>query len=91
MNIHVGNLFGEVTAEDLRHAFEGFGHVTYARIIKDKTSGQSKGYGFIEMPNEAEAHAAISGLDGKELKGQRIIVNEARPSRWPKTKPVNNV
>ena len=79
MNIFVGNLSREATVEDVRHAFERFGQATSATIIKDKVSGQSRGFGFVEMPNEAEAHAAISGLNRKELKGQQIIVNEARP------------
>ena len=79
MNIYVGNLSRQATEEDLRHAFEGFGQVASATIIRDKVSGQSRGFGFVEMPNEAEARAAISGLNGKELKGQPIIVNEARP------------
>jgi len=90
MNIHVGNLSREATAEDLRHAFEGFGQVSGATIIRDKTSGQSRGFGFVEMPNKAEAEAAISGLNSEELKGQRIFVNEARPRGWRETKPVNN-
>jgi len=79
MNIFVGNLSRETTEKDLRQAFEGFGQVASATIIKDKVSGQSRGFGFVEMPNEAEAHAAISGLNRKDLKGQQIIVNEARP------------
>jgi len=91
MNIHVGNLSREVPSEDLRQAFERFGQVAGATIIRDKTSGQSRGFGFVEMPNKAEAEAAISGLNGEELKGQRIFVNEARPRGWRrKTKPVNN-
>jgi len=79
MNIYVGNLSQEATAEDLRHAFEPFGRVASATIIKDKTSGRSRGFGFIEMPNKVEASAAISNLNGKELKGRPITVNEARP------------
>ena len=79
MNIHVGNLSPEVTVEDLRHAFERFGQVADATIITDKVTGKSKGFGFVGMPSKAEADAAISGLKGKELKGRRIIVNEARP------------
>ena len=79
MNIYVGNLSREVTVEDLRHAFEGFGQVASATIIRDKVSGQSRGFGFVEMPNQAEANAAISGFNRKELKGRTIIVNEARP------------
>jgi len=79
MNIFVGNLSREATENDVRHAFEGFGQVASATIIRDKVNGQSRGFGFVEVPNEAEARAAISGLNGKEFKGQAIIVNEARP------------
>jgi len=79
MNIYVGNLSPEAAVEDLRHAFERFGQVASATIIRDKVRGKSRGFGFVEMPNEAEAKAAISGLNRKELKGQQIIVNEARP------------
>jgi len=79
MNIYVGNLSFEATVEDVRHAFEGFGQVASATIVKDKVSGQSRGFGFVEMPNKVEAEAAIRGLEGKELKGKRIIVNPARP------------
>jgi len=79
MNIYIGNLSWEVTEEDVRHAFEGFGQVASATIIRDSTSGRSRGFGFVEMPNKAEADAAITGLNGKELKGRKVIVNEARP------------
>ena len=74
MNIYVGNLPLEVTAEDLRRAFEGFGQVTDASIITNKVTGISRGFGFVKMPNRAEANAAVSGLGGKELKGQQIFV-----------------
>jgi RNA recognition motif-containing protein len=79
MNIYVGNLSREVTEEDLRKAFEAFGQVTSAKTITDKFSGQSRGFGFVEMPAKAEAQSAINGLNGKELKGQTLNVNEARP------------
>ena len=79
MNIYVGNLSYEVTEEDLRLAFEPFGQVESATIIKDKYSGESKGFGFVEMPAKAEAQSAIDGLTGKELKGRALNVNEARP------------
>jgi len=79
MNIYVGNLSYEVTEEDLRLAFEPFGQVESATIIKDKYSGGSKGFGFVEMPAKAEAQSAIDGLNGKELKGRALNVNEARP------------
>ncbi|MFQ6083400.1 MAG: RNA recognition motif domain-containing protein [Candidatus Aminicenantia bacterium] len=79
MNIYVGNLSREVTEDDLRQAFETFGEVTSAKIITDKFSGVSRGFGFVEMPTKAEAQAAITGLNGKELKGRTLTVNEARP------------
>jgi cold-inducible RNA-binding protein len=79
MKIYVGNLSYEVTEEDLRLAFEKFGQVESATIIKDKYSGQSKGFGFVEMPSKAEGQSAIDGLNGKELKGRTLNVNEARP------------
>ncbi|UCE52927.1 MAG: RNA-binding protein [Desulfobacterales bacterium] len=79
MNIYVGNISYEVTEEDLQKAFEAFGQVESVRIIKDKYSGQSKGFGFVEMPANAEAQSAIEGLNGKELKGRTLNVNEARP------------
>ena len=79
MNIYVGNLSYNVTEEDLRQAFEAFGQVTSASIIKDKFSNQSKGFGFVEMPVKEEAQAAVSGMNGKEMKGRTLNVNEARP------------
>jgi len=79
MKIYVGNLSYEVTEEDLRLALEQFGQVESATIIKDKYSGQSKGFGFVEMPSKDEGQSAIDGLNGKELKGREINVNEARP------------
>ena len=79
MNIYVGNLSYEVTEEDLRLAFEPFGQIESVTIIKDKYSGQSKGFGFVEMPSKAEGQSAIEGLNGKDLKGRTLNVNEARP------------
>jgi RNA recognition motif-containing protein len=79
MNIYVGNLSHEATEEDLRQAFEAFGQVESVKIIKDRYSGESRGFGFLEMPAKAEANSAIEGLNGKELKGQRLTVSEARP------------
>ncbi len=79
MNIYVGNLSYEVTEEDLKEAFEVFGEVDTVKVIKDKYSGQSKGFGFVEMPAKAEAQSAIEGLNGKDLKGRSLNVNEARP------------
>ncbi len=79
MNIYVGNLSYEVTEEDLKEAFEAFGQVESVRIIKDKYSGQSKGFGFVEMPAKDEAQSAINELNDKEFKGRTLKVNEARP------------
>ena len=79
MNIYTGNLSYEVTEKDLEQAFEAFGVVESVKIIKDNYSGRSKGFGFVEMPVKAEAQAAIDGMNGKELKGRTINVNEARP------------
>jgi RNA recognition motif-containing protein len=79
MNIYVGNLDRGVTEEDLKQAFEAFGEVSSAKIIKDNFTGQSKGFGFVEMPTLNEAQAAISGLNDKEFKSRTMKVNEARP------------
>ena len=79
MNIYVGNLSHSVTEDDLRQAFEAFGQVESANVIKDRFSGESRGFGFVEMPSQNEAQAAIDGLDGKDLMGRVINVNEARP------------
>jgi len=81
MNIYVGNLAHEVSEEDLRQSFEAYGKVTSARIIKDKFTGSSRGFGFVEMPNSPEAQSAINGLNGTDLKGNALKVNEARPRR----------
>lgn len=81
MNIYVGNLPREATEDDLRKAFEAFGEVSSAKIITDKFTGDSKGFGFVEMSSNSEAQSAISGLDGKDLKGSSLRVNEARPRR----------
>jgi RNA recognition motif-containing protein len=79
MNIYAGNLSFDVTEEDLRQAFESYGQVESVTIVKDKYSGQSRGFGFVEMPAKAEATSAINELNGKELKGRTLNVNEARP------------
>ncbi len=78
MNIYVGNLSYEATDVTIREAFESFGEVTSARVIKDKYSGQSRGFGFVEMPGPSQAQTAIKSLNGKELLGKQITVNEAR-------------
>lgn len=79
MNIFAGNLSHDVTEEDLQQAFEAFGQVKSVKVIKDLFSGASKGFGFVEMQAKAEAQSAISGLNGKQLKGRALNVNEARP------------
>ncbi|KPJ73577.1 RNA-binding protein [candidate division TA06 bacterium DG_78] len=79
MNIYVGNMSRDVTEEDLRQAFGAFGQVGSVTIIKDKFTGESRGFGFIEMPSKDEAQSAITGMNGKELKGRSLNVNEARP------------
>jgi RNA recognition motif-containing protein len=78
MNVYIGNLPRDITDEELRKAFEAFGEVTSTTIIKDKFSGEPRGFGFVEMQVNAEAQAAIAGLNGTQLKGQTLIVNEAR-------------
>lgn len=88
MNIYVGNLSNDVTEEDLKELFEASGQVESVNIIKDKYSGQSRGFAFVEMPTKSEALAALKEADGKELKGRAIKVNEARarsggPGRRP--------
>lgn len=79
MNIYCGNLSRDVTEEDLREAFETFGQVASITIIKDKFSGEPRGFGFVEMLAKVEGQSAIDGLNDKELKGKAIKVNEARP------------
>lgn len=79
MNIYVGNLPYGITEDDLKEAFEAFGEVETVKIIKDRYSGESKGFGFVEMPDRAGAEAAIDGLDGTGLKGRTIKVNKAKP------------
>jgi RNA recognition motif-containing protein len=79
MNIYVGNLAYDVTDEDLKKAFEAYGQVATANVIKDQYSDRSKGFGFVEMPDQPEAQAAIGGLNGKDLNGRTITVSEARP------------
>jgi len=79
MKIYVGNLSYEVTEEDLKLALEQFGQVESATIIKDKHSGKSKGFGFVEMPSKTEGQSAIDGLNDKELKGRKLNLSEARP------------
>lgn len=79
MNIYVGNLPWSTTDEELRQTFEAFGAVSSATVIKDKNSGRSRGFGFVEMPETADATAAINALNGSEMGGRTLTVNEARP------------
>jgi len=79
MNIYVGSLAPDTAEADLRGAFEAFGQVESVAVIKDKFTGESRGFGFVEMPSKEEAAKAIEGLNGSELNGRTINVNEARP------------
>ncbi len=79
MNIYVGNLSNTTTEDELRSAFEAFGQVTSASIIKDKFSGESRGFGFVEMPSKEEAQEAINKMNGQDLNGRSLRVSEARP------------
>jgi RNA recognition motif-containing protein len=81
MNIYVGNLSRDLSDDELRQEFAAFGEVESASIIKDKFTGQSRGFGFVEMPVQEAAETAIKELNGKEVKGRTLIVNEARPRR----------
>jgi RNA recognition motif-containing protein len=81
MNIYVGNLSWQMTDEDLRNLFEQHGAVGSAKIVKDKVSGRSKGFGFVEMENDTEAQAAITSLYDSEVMGRKIIVNESQPKQ----------
>ncbi len=79
MNIYVGNLSYKTAEEELRAAFERFGEVSRVNILTDRDTGQPRGFGFVEMPNREQAQAAIDGLNGTELNGRALTVNEARP------------
>ncbi|MBI5020730.1 MAG: RNA-binding protein [Ignavibacteriales bacterium] len=79
MNLFVGNLSHGVSEDDLRAEFQAFGEIKSIQIIKDKFSGESKGFGFVEMPKKEEAEAAMKALNSKPLDGKAIVVNEARP------------
>jgi len=81
MNIYVGNLSARVNDEDLNGLFSKHGNVSSAKVIRDNYSQESKGFGFVEMPGKAEAQKAVDTLNSYELKGNKIVVNEARPRR----------
>jgi RNA recognition motif-containing protein len=79
MNIYVGNLSYGMTEDELREAFAAYGDVTSAKILMDRETGRSRGFAFVEMPNKSEGEAAIAQLNGKDLGGRTLRVNEARP------------
>jgi RNA recognition motif-containing protein len=79
MNIYVGNLSYGMTEPELRDAFAAFGEVSSAKILIDRETGRSRGFGFVEMPNQSEAETAITQLNGKDLGGRALRINEARP------------
>ncbi|MBD3225632.1 MAG: RNA-binding protein [Caldithrix sp.] len=81
MNIYVGNLDFSLTEEELRQQFESFGEVSSVKIIKDHDSGRSRGFGFIEMPDSDQAKTAMSDLNGKEVNGRALRIDEARPKK----------
>ena len=87
MNIYVSNIAFNATTDDLRQLFESYGTVDKVNIITDRDTGQSRGFGFVEMPDSTAAKAAIQGVQGKELAGRTLPVNEAKPreprrARW---------
>jgi len=89
MHIFVGNLSREVTEKDLRQAFEAFGSVKSTIIVKDKFTGHSRGFGFVEMPAPSGARSAIDGLNGQDLKGRALIVDKAQPRpEDPRARPI---
>ena len=79
MNIYVGNLSYETSDDGLKQAFEAFGEVSRATVIKDKFSGRSKGFGFVEMPDEQKAAKAMEEMDGKDMDGRQLKVSKAKP------------
>jgi RNA recognition motif-containing protein len=79
MNIYVGNLSYGMSEDELRQAFAAYGEVSSVKILMDRETGRSRGFGFVEMPNQSEAEAAITQLNGKDLGGRPLRINEARP------------
>jgi RNA recognition motif-containing protein len=79
MNIYVGNLSYDMSEDALREAFPEYGDVSSAKILSDRETGRSRGFGFVEMPNQSEGEAAIAQLNGKDVGGRALRVNEARP------------
>jgi len=84
MKIYVGNLSYDATDSELNAVFSEFGEVSSTNVVKDKSSGRSRGYGFVEMPNDSEANEAIKALDDSPLQGRNIRVNQARSPREPR-------
>ena len=89
MNIYVGNLPWAIDDEQLRELFAEFGDVSTANVIMDKFSGRSKGFGFVEMPDDSHAEAAIKALNDKEVKGRNLRVNQAKPREDRPRRPKN--
>jgi len=88
MNIHVGNLAYNVTEDDLRTLFSDFGEVSMVNIVKERSSGQSKGFGFVEMLNNSEADKAMKALNGSKVKEQAIKLSQAKPpAKRPQRRP----
>ncbi len=87
MNLYVGNLSFKTTDASLKDAFQAHGQIESARVVMDRDTGSSKGFGFVEMSNDAEAQAAIAGMNGQQIGGRGLVVNEARPmeSRPPRS------
>ena len=79
MNIYVGNLSYGISEDELRQAFSAFGEVSSVKILMDRETGRSRGFGFVEMPNQSEAEAAVAQLNGKDVGGRALRINEARP------------
>lgn len=79
MNLYVGNLSYQLHEDQLTKAFEQYGQVKSARLMTDRETGRPRGFGFVEMADDASGQAAIEGLDGTELDGRKLVVNEARP------------
>jgi RNA recognition motif-containing protein len=79
MNIYVGNLSYGMSEDELRDAFGAFGEVSSVKILMDRETGRSRGFGFVEMPNQSEAETAIAQLNGKDVGGRALRINEARP------------
>ncbi len=79
MNIYVGNLSYTLDESELREAFAAYGEVSSVKVLMDRETGRSRGFGFVEMPNQAEAEAAVAEINGKEIGGRALRVNEARP------------